>query len=403
MKYTLILFLFYFGWVGCHPKPVQKPVKPIPTKPEDSVVLWKIPLFQDTAPRDLIHFDMLLNSHNQLVYSLGTQGNPYNYETLRCIDVKTREVIWEWTGSALQSWEVIGDLAYINQGRIHDCLNLLTGDVIWHNSHENISGEPFSSHYKDLIFSMQDYGSSQGPDRTDFRIANIHAGDWQIIFTSQRNAEGYSGSVQAPTAYIDSLGDTILVFQDRRYGMQLNPWYKIELKAYNLTQRKMVWENFNISNEVSNIVNPPRIDEAKKRVYFYTDETAFCFDLETGAEIWKVDSGLGGNLGGSYFLHDGKLMTINDGGMFMALDEETGTILFSEKQGGCCVENAKIYGDRIYFTDSEIFIADVNTGKRTWKYWGIGDFRGGVAVDEANKVMYASTDYFLYCLKLPEY
>ncbi|HHB80059.1 MAG TPA: hypothetical protein ENK85_12575 [Saprospiraceae bacterium] len=38
----------------------------------------------------------------------------------------------------------------------------------------------------------------------------------------------------------------------------------------------------------------------------------------------------------------------------MALDGETGEIFFSEKQGGRCVENAKIYGDRIYFTNQSL-------------------------------------------------
>ncbi len=410
MRYE-ILFIFFAILFGCNPKAVEPIVEPNPCQPYqecDTMVVWKQRwadslLFVTTLKTELL-------SNNRLLYSIRRPG--YSTELIRLINASSQELIWEWkdyipgTNGGFSSYEVIDDkYLYLNSNHEHYCIDLETGHTVWKN--QESGGDYLTSHFGDKIFHFKRFGGWHAyPDSSVMYMSDIHDGVWQPIFKTKKDegVDGYSSTLTPPSIYVDSQGDTILIFQDRRGRPNPLPWHDTELYSYNLTKKEVKWRVQHIApTDVSSIVNPPVLDLDNKRVYFLTRFTVFCFNLETGAEIWKVPLDYAGVVSGNYFLADGKLITKTDQGYLIAFNASTGSRVYYEKMGGCCVENIKVVGDRIYFTDQALFVADVRTGKQKWKYYGSGDFSGGVAVDEANDVMYAVGSYYLYALEKPKY
>ena len=407
------LSVFMIG-IGCHPKPVQHAVKPNPCEPYqpcDTMVVWKILQATDSSLVSPWGLNPTLIGDDKLLYSI---EDPITTPTIvRLINVNTQKLIWEWkeyifgTTGGFSSYEVVDDkYLYLNSNHEHYCIDLETGHTVWSHQLPMKNGDYLTSHFGDKIFNFRWFLGGAFPDSTILYMADIHDGIWQPIFKTRKDegADGYSSSLKPPSVYIDDQGDTILIFQDRRGRPNPNPRFDTELYSYNLTKKEVKWRVKHIApTDVSNQINPPVLDLDNKRVYFLTRFTVFCFDLETGAEIWKVPLDYAGVVSGNYLLSHGKLITKTDQGYLIAFDADTGARVYYEKMGGCCVDNIKVVGDRIYFTDQEIFVADVNTGKLKWRYSGWGKFYMGVAVDEANGVMYGVGTQYLYAMEIPKY
>jgi len=353
--------------------------------------------------------ETMLTRGGKLLYSI--EDPITTPDIVRLLDVSTQELIWEWkdyipgTRGGFSSYEVIDDkFLYLNSNHEHYCIDLETGLTVWKHKLPFKNGDSKSSHFGDKIFHHRGYGGWWAfPDSTIIFMADIHDGIWHPILKTVKDDDNYSSNLIPPSVYLDGQGDTILILQDRRGRPNPSPRHSTELYAYNLTKKVVKWRVQNIApTDVSSQINPPVLDLENKRVYFLTRFTVFCFDLETGAEIWKVPLDYAGVVSGNYFLADGKLITKTDQGYLIAFNASTGSRVYYEKMGGCCVENIKVVGDRIYFTDQALFVADVRTGKQKW-YYGWGNFTGGVAVDEANDVMYSVGSYYLYALEKPKY
>lgn len=408
MRY-LMFFLLLLILSGCNKKTIEPVVDFNPCEPYeecDNRVLWR-QRWRDSL-LNITSLNTMLLDKDKLLYSINRPGGVV--EVLRLLDVKTQELIWEWsdyipgTTRDIYSFEVIeGRYLYLNSAHERYSIDLENGLTVW--GHKLPKDDTHSSSFGSKIFSIRRHaGWWAYPDSTELYMADIHDGIWKPIFKTKKDDEGFSSKLKPPSGYVDAQGDTILIFQDRRGRSNPHPRFDTDLYAYNLTKKEVKWRNRHLApNDVSSIVNPPVLDLEKKRVYFLTRFTVFCFDLETGAEVWKVPLDYAGVVSGNYLLADGKLITKTDQGYLIAFDADTGERVYYRKMGGCCVMNLKVVGDRIYFTDQALFIADVHTGEQKWKYYGWGQFMGGVAVDEVNNVMYSVGTQYLYALEKPKY
>ncbi len=70
----------------------------------------------------------------------------------------------------------------------------------------------------------------------------------------------------------------------------------------------------------------------------------------------------------------------------------------------------RLYGDRIYYANSGLYIVDARTGEMLYEdlespnkeaYPG-AEFKNTVAVDLEQKIMYATDGYFVMAMELPE-
>ncbi len=408
MKNT-IFFILVAGLIGCLPMPVeQNPVglDPCPDQECDTMVVWK-----ERWPDSLLYVTTLgttLLSNDRVLYSTRRPG--HQMEVVRMINGITKELIWEWSDylpnrtPGFQHSELIGeDFLYLNSTHEHYGIDLNTGETLWSNieKRENILTTQFGDK---IFYSTRRYGNCQYSDSTVLYMADIHDGIWQPIFYSLKDHDTkYDSSLCPPSGYIEANGDTLLVFQDRRGRISPPPRHDTELICYNLTQKKVKWRAQHLApTDVSNMVNPPVIDEINNRVYFLTLFTVFCFSLETGEELWKVKVDNAGMVSSNYILSSGKLITITDQGYLIGFDAYTGERLYYNRISYCCVMNLKVLGDRIYLTDPRLIVADVNTGQLKWKY-GSRSFRGGVGVSEESDVMYGVGNYYFYAIKKPLY
>ncbi len=409
MKY--ILFISILLLASCQKKsvPVSSPCEPY--KMCDTMVEWRLPLLQDTfRNQSLSTMGCTLLSGGRLLFSF--DDDP---EIIRLVDVSTQELIWEWedyipgTTGGFSDFEIIEDkYLYLNSSNEHYCIDLNTGQTLWSHKLPFKVGHGHSSHFRFKVYQERRYGGDPAyPDRTVIYEADISDGKWSPIFETKKPEEedAFDSDLQVPSVYIDGVGDSIMIFQDRRGRRNMLPEHYTTLYAYNKTKQEVLWKRENLAPaDVSNVQNPPVIDEAGNRVFFLTRFTVFCFNLETGDPIWKIPLDYAGVVSGNYFLADNKLITKSDQGYLISFDADTGERLSYTKMGGCCTDNVKAVGNRIYMTDiTHLYVANLHTGKLTWRYGGWGGFNGQVAVDEENDVIYAVGSYYLYAMKKPPY
>ncbi|MEM9281402.1 MAG: PQQ-binding-like beta-propeller repeat protein [Verrucomicrobiota bacterium] len=103
---------------------------------------------------------------------------------------------------------------------------------------------------------------------------------------------------------------------------------------------------------------------------------------------------------------DGRVFVGTQGIEFLALDLETGDLLWSFEPEGPVIAPAGVHGDTVYFGDSYGFVyaLDVETGEEKWPHYETdGKIEGGVNILEVEggdaKVFVGSHDYFLYCFE----
>ena len=144
------------------------------------------------------------------------------------------------------------------------------------------------------------------------------------------------------------------------------------------------------------------MDQVNHRIFFISRYSVFCWDMETGEEIWRTDLDYAGLLSSDYLYHEGKLITVTDQGFLIAFDADTGQRLYYQKKGGCCVAGIRIHKDKIYYSDTDLFVSDLNTGKTIWQYNEDGGFNGSPVFDDEKGLMYIMSQYYIYALKIPE-
>ena len=102
-------------------------------------------------------------------------------------------------------------------------------------------------------------------------------------------------------------------------------------------------------------------------------------------------------------ISDGRVFVGTQGGEFLALDLESGVLLWTVTTEGPVTAPAGVFGDTVYFGDTYgyVYALNVLSGEELWRYETDGKVEGGVNIlaDPGGKarVFVGSHDYFLYC------
>ncbi|HHH52100.1 MAG TPA: hypothetical protein ENK91_00430 [Bacteroidetes bacterium] len=396
---TFLLALFFLQ--GCVHKPIMlnDPIEPEP--PKD--YLWRVPIFSDTAQMSTGGISQIYDNNKLISNITSWRGDN---RSMALFDIDQRKKLWQWDDyfpdmpHRITSDEVEGSLMYLNSGIDQYCVDLNTGQTVWKHLLSDRVGS-FTSKIGSKIFHVQYWGIPSSPYKATIYMADISTGDWHPIYTTL-SVDDYGASIEPPEGYIDSAGDTILFFQNGAFRHESSPYYSTSFFAYNLTKQEMLWEKKDFSHEISN-ASPPIVDKVNKRIYFLTRHAAYCWNSETGEEVWHTILDYTGVLGSGYLLYNDKIVTKADQGHLLALDAKTGDQVYFVKQGGCCIGRMRAGGNRFYYTDQSLYIANINTGELIMSYYGDDwGFTGGVALDEENKIIYTLGNHYLYAIKDPD-
>ncbi len=398
-----VLILFQF----CNkPEPDLIPVNPIPTPTteQDTLnVLWQTPLSVDTSEGVGIH-PFLHKEHIFASYQ-GTWSS--ENEVLYCFNKSNGSKIWQWedyisnTGQSIirhNGSHIFNNGFFINSYYDQYFVDLNSGNTIWSTQFNN--GDPFISTYDDKVFHTKSFGSSPMQDSSKIVMCDIEQGNWKDIYMIQKTDE-FSVNLYPPAVQINQNSDTLLVFQCKQ--IRTSPYEgKVHLYCYNMTQDSIVWKREEIDVEAN--VRPPII--FNNMVIYLGFGSVFCLNINDGNTLWKHTYNDSHRLYSSnYFIHNDNFIYRRDNGDMICVNPQTGSIVWeSDKTGACCVE-MRIYGDRIYYGNDELYIVNALTGEVLHKYRSPNpraSFLSAVAVDEENKRMYTTDGYFLMCMQLPE-
>ena len=410
MKMNIFLLLLIMsGIMSCDTGPIEIDKPPKSDTEPDSLLVWKVPLHEDTLNSNSI--DQITLYRDRVVTSVKPSfGN--EDETLLCYDT-TGMLQWSWND--YEPYRKI--LSISDEGSIDNyfffttwyqnfCIDIISGEEKWRYINEygdpRINGSDHNFIFKPIWFSQ----SSPRSDSTAIYMSHATNGDFQEIFKIKRTV-GDAVNIPIVGSYLSPNDKLVAIFQNNTLYMP--PEYKetIDLYSYDITNGELMWKVSDINAESWNI-HIPQIDE--DNIYFATKYRMFSFDKETGEQNWErlMPHDFQGS---NYLLYNDLLITNLDNGDLIAISKHTGeTVWHNKKLSACCVK-LRIYDGKVYFGNGDLFIVDADTGELLHRYRSStrkekgrsnAFFLNAIAVDTENQRMYATDSYYLMCLKHPD-
>lgn len=372
---------------------------------KDLVVVWEKELIDTnqliSSMHPLIHGNTLLTSY-QLIDSV------FN-EVIIAINKSNGTQLWSWNEYIRPAPQRVrgSERMHIKDNILLACssqdnyaIDIASGNTIWATNIEE--GGSRTSVFGNYLFSTSTFGNAPYGDSSQIIDCNINTGIWNSIYKVSKLDE-FEVRLGTPAFYINSLNDTLLIFQNRQINLSDNI-EKADLYCYNMTRDSICWFMSNISSSGSSNARVPIVDD--DRLYFAGKWDLLCIDIESGVIIWNH------NLywdyqGSNYLINDDLIITNLDNGDLIALDKYNGNqVWVNEGLSGCCVE-LRIYNSRIYFGNLNLYIVDAKTGSLLHKfksphYLNGGEFRNAIEVDLITNRMYTTDGKYILCMELPE-
>ncbi len=294
-----------------------------------------------------------------------------NVGWINCYDKNTLELLWRWQ-DALDTYGV-GAKGFSTRNHIYDgilCvaqanlsygIDINTGQTIWHN--RDVAGNGIIAGHKERIVDAtyniwnEDYS---------YRLANIYTGEWDTIYTIERNDQYLIGGGN-PFLFewnnIDYVG-----FRSTKWAS--NPHYEESwLHLYNINEKQIEWTTDTIP-KVSNTAVLPRKPKFHDGQITLASHGIYSFNVEDGSLEWF-----------KYFnnhfigltspeVGQGNIYGNNQSGFMVALDVHTGEEKFNTITGGgaghVVYADEKVYISGAVANDGKGYLMrlDANTGEK---------------------------------------
>ncbi len=408
MKPYLLYLLLFFSLNSCNPKETiqiqnNETAEPITNGILD--IIWQVPLFADTSASNsitpIIHGDNVI---------LSSRSYNSNKEFFHCINGKTGDNIWTWDDPNCT------DIAH--NGVIHNnnkiglstnrrvyVLDLDTGQKVWNS--EETSGWPRVGQVDHSILWLTKSKSFKW-DSCSLVSSNLDFQNWKNVFTLVKKND-YVPSIEPPASWINSNGETILIFQNRSHNFTVGDG-KIDLYAYNLTQEKIEWVHEDITESGNSSVYQPIVHN--DMVYFQGLKSLHCYNIETGDLVWERKFPEAGFLTCNMVLADDKLIANGDAANLWALNLDTGETIWNNTTIKSHNSGNMIYHKGIVYFTSEgngtLCAVETSNGSTIWEEDSPNEddnstyFKGGVAINPTLNHLYVIDGAFAMCIKLPE-
>lgn len=406
---TMITILFYVFMLSacCKVNYIDPPAVNNPS--DDSIpykLIWETPLFDDTLGSYAVQFlpqiigDYVIYASNDNGWGPGERK-----DYVKAYDLKTGKVQWTWSGYKLERKtqrydpQKYGDILVVSSGEEIYGLDSKTGTQLFERV--TVGYRSVIQVSKGILFYSEEF-YPDGDSSSIFMYNNVND-TWREIFKVHKQEYDYV-CLYPPEVEFTPENDTILYFQKRK-SLDKGPYSNADLYCYNLTKDTVVWQVVTVDSLVSNIGNPPLVDDS--RVYFLSAKRFHCYDKQTGKKLWERYFSNTNFLSAGYGLYKDVVYVVADNGDLIAVYKSSGTVKY-HKFGHFSqpLFLAPIYKNYLLTCWDSVVITDMETADHLHilksHRFNPGQFNTGVAVDERTGFMYVSDGYFLECIEFPE-
>ncbi|HMN90739.1 MAG TPA: PQQ-binding-like beta-propeller repeat protein [Saprospiraceae bacterium] len=416
--YALIFTaIMYMTTTGCKdivaPLELELPQQDTMVNQFDSFLelLWRVPINQDTSGSFFVLGLQLYR--NKIMFIKGFDGPE---DIVHCRDQSTGGVLWTWSdpeniqdGASIPTTQVWEDMLVLCSWHQIDVLNINSGVSIWKSSlrKQGGCGNPRIALFNGYIYHTHSDCSMVFDSLSHLVRAHITEGRWDTLLTLAK-ADNYSSRIESLNLWMNPQGDSILIFQDRRINL-LAPYAvgRIDLHAYNLTQRRHEWQADNIDPSGNSNVWATYIYHNK--VYFLGSRTVYCFDAQQGKLLWQRYFGGGGF---EHFMGSASQMVVNGqlwvkpaNRRLVALDPNSGAIFWDTNEGGASPYPMVYYKGHIFYGssgDGGVFVHRASDGKLVQRIRRpfSSTLSSDIAINQEAGLLFWSDGYFLRCYKI---
>ncbi|MBL7803423.1 MAG: PQQ-binding-like beta-propeller repeat protein [Saprospiraceae bacterium] len=401
-------------------RPEIQPEEPIVPVTSNLNIRWQTPLLPDTSSGSFA--DALFVAGNQIIYCVNHK-NPSS--TIESRNIETGELNWMFDDFAYPVWgfstwwegqifkyqdnTIIG----IN-GKLYNVDNT-NGQLLWSSDMGQREGNPYVGMIGDYIYNSHfecpsPYCTSVSPIRI-----RLMSGQIDTLFTLASKNDSFYVDLTSPALWINPVGDSVLLFNDRQSRFPLTPTAKYErtnLYAFNLRTRQMIWESIDVNPD--NFSMPQKSYIFGNRAYVLGGQTVICIDMLDGRILWQRD--INSDLADCNIVDYGNAIIVHytfPAFGISALDKETGAIKWQNPDTNGFIYKLTLSEGVVYFTNSMgiIHAVDAETGKTLWKEQSpykktsgspVDTYKfNGLAIDEQRRLLFVADGYYLYCFELP--
>lgn len=429
MKMSLIFISIFF--LLCCSK--REPVIPIPTNPclfnacdtSKLEIIWQKPITTDTS--ELISIRPYYFENNVL-FSRSTFEE--NIDTLKLMDSKTGVLKWQWSDYLVGSKPSISHtdqvkffqsskFLFTNWKDVY-CVDAMNGKSIWRNKIESGEGHPRITVINDFVYHSRVLNINSTVESSYLVRANINEGKWDTAYTQAKTA-GFEPRIEPPSiSWKNSKNEEVIFFQIRYWDFAASKG-RIDWLAFNIHTNKQEFRLDSIDR--GQIGNVAKALISSEHVFFLCVNSLFCINKYDGTIKWSKYFDNEGETftSTSPFIAEGKLFIKPDNRTLYALDPNTGTQIWVDKDNGSSCSDLSYYNGFLYYSckgNAKLYAIEASTGKKIWaepspnrfknKFNGNRIFNnanigaGGVAIDTVSGYLYTSDYYFQMCLKLPK-
>ncbi len=396
---------------NCLPEPDPCEINPASCDTIEPVtkldILWRIPVNPDTS----------FGLPDLKLISTGLLGNfaPAGNAFLQLHDVDNEGAVkWKWQGFQRSNFTTVaeggpGSYVICKSWEHRATVNPASGQT------NQQASSPHNSNPRAWIIGDRLFFEESNDQDTEawLLMASLDdIGRFDTIYTLGEEVFDRAGkSIESVNAWIDPVsGDSILVFQHRMHNFQQQR-NRVDVLAYNLTQRKVEWQHEDIEPRGQSSVRQVFIHEDK--AYFQGSNTIYCFDLLNGGEIRWYNRYLSplrsfGNSNIVYAKEEDLIIYKNDGEFLTAVDPLTGTVKWEISNAGAGAYPMIYHAGIVYYTTGgslyavRAFNGEVMWSERSPSRVSTPIFSGTVAVDPERGLLYACDRYYVMAIRLLE-
>ncbi|MEP7197705.1 MAG: PQQ-binding-like beta-propeller repeat protein [Saprospiraceae bacterium] len=374
MKYKILtsFVLVCYTFLSCY-KPKIDPPKPKNCQ-EDTVLtalkpVWKVINWEDSSRQTMIEAVFYKN------YFIHGTYNNYPESNLIMRDKATGQKIWESRDPALR--DVSGTLdrvIYKDKLFIISSTGSATPEIkVIDLNNGNILYKEFISYvfprissFGNCIYYKIAYGNA--PVFDSIQVWRFNMDNYQSEYILSLINTQYGPSIESMVEYVLNNGDSVIFFQNRQLSSKLK--HRIDVLAYNLTQRKYIWRHDSVDYLGNSSVWPAIYKDG--RVFFKAAAMLYCYNAETGAIIWQDDVGrrVGGDMIlGNMLLEEGRVIVHSNGGSVCSFDELTGKHQWTALKWADTIGKMAYYKGKVYAAsgaNGNIHSLNIYNGNKIW-------------------------------------
>ena len=372
-------------------------------------LIWEVPLFEDTSESFSPLFPPVLIGENVIYASdiLDEENPEYGKDYIIAYDKLTGNIKWVWSGYKLDrkkeksTPQVYGNIIVVTSGKEIYGINSETGAEEFSRITEGYRSVIQVS--KGILFYSEEFY----PDGYSSSIFMYNNSDntWREEFKVDQEDIYKYVNLYPPEVEINQNNDTILYFQERKSKRNEN-FTNSSLFCYNLTKDSLIWKIDSVDSLVSNISNPPLVDDEK--VYFLTAKTFHCYDKYTGEKLWERYFEDTNFLSAGYGFYKDVIYVVDDRLNLIEVYRDSGEVkYYNNLYISHLFTVPPVYKNYILTVFKNLDIINADTGRklhsfRSHRFVDGGVFNTGVAVDPNTNYMYVPDGYFLNCIEFPE-